>query len=161
MADPLVLYSTNTLLAYNISKDYYGDRHFVWCTPYFDAPSTHRGAYTVPPSSSPGEIYRTYIRDIAACDGHSDKIKGNRLGLLHGAKLMRDARVITPAKFREITEIVTLAEFGDFKPLVYVIPFAAIKRLVKRVPPGKRAHPLSAEFIIKSLPGNRFDIIMP
>ena len=161
MADPLILYSTNSLLAYNIAKTYYGDRHFVWCTPYFDGAPIHGRGYTVPPSSSPAEIYRTYLRDIDARDGHSDKIKGNRLGLLRGAEVMRETGFISPGKFREIAEIVRLAEFGDFKPLIYVIPYAMVKRLVKPVPPGKRAHPLSAEFIIKSLPGNRFDIMTP
>jgi hypothetical protein len=161
VTDPLVLYSTNTSLAYNISRDYYGDRHFVWCTPYFDGAPAHGPRYTVPPSSSPAQIYSTYVRDIDSRDGHSDKIKGNRLGLLHGAKLMRDTGVISAAKFREIAEIVRLAEFADFKPLIYVIPYAVVKRTVKAVRPAMRAHPLSAEFIIKSLPGSRFDITMP
>jgi hypothetical protein len=160
VAEPLILYSTNTSLAYSISKEYYGDKHFVWCTPYFDHAPTHGRSYTVPPSSSPAEIYRTYTRDIEARDNHSDKINGNRLGLLRGAKVMREMGIITGSQSREIAEIVKLAEFGDFRPLIYVIPYALTKRLIRRVPPYERAHPLSAEYIIRSLPGNRFDTIM-
>lgn len=30
---PLVLYSTNTWLAYTVAERFYGGEHYVWCTP--------------------------------------------------------------------------------------------------------------------------------
>jgi len=34
-----------------------------------------------------------------------------------------------------------------------------VKQLVQEVPVSRRAHPLSAEYIIEELPGDRFDLI--
>lgn len=159
MADPLILYSVNSSLAYNVSRHYYGDKHFVWCTPYFDASPIHGRAYTVPPSSSPAEIYRTYARDIAARDTHSDKIQNNRVGIVRGARAMRRSGVVNAAQYNEIDQIVKLADMADFEPLVFVIPFDKVRHMAKLVPPTKRAHPLSVEYTIQSLPGDWFDII--
>ena len=79
--DHLVLYSTNTWLAHKVSKEYYDDFHFVWCSPYFSARSVSAYDYANPPSSSPGEIYDGLFADVAAGDRHSKKIEANRDGI--------------------------------------------------------------------------------
>ncbi len=37
MGEKLILYSTNTWIAYKIAQKYYKDEHYIWCTPIFDA----------------------------------------------------------------------------------------------------------------------------
>ena len=63
-ADPILLYSTNTWLAYLIAELFYNGEHFVWCTPHFDSSSVPLLNYSVPPSASPIEIYRGLRKDV-------------------------------------------------------------------------------------------------
>jgi hypothetical protein len=46
---PLVLYSTNTSLAYNLNQPYYGEKHWVWCSPYFDEQAARAAGAIAPP----------------------------------------------------------------------------------------------------------------
>lgn len=159
MSNPLLLYSTNTRLAYLISKRYYGDLHYVWCTPYFDSKSLAPHDYTIPPTSSPGEIYHNLYEEVIRGDRHSSKIEDNKRGILEGANAKRKAGVINEQQEQEIAQIVEQAMILDFKPLLYIIPFNLVTNLVEEVPVNKRAHPLSVEYLIKELPRHLFDII--
>jgi hypothetical protein len=65
MRRPLILYSTNTWLAFNIAERYYRGRHYIWCTPFFNGRSDKGEAEFVPPTSCPWEIYRSLYGEMA------------------------------------------------------------------------------------------------
>ena len=157
--DHLVLYSTNTWLAHKISREYYDDFHFVWCSPYFSARSLSGYDYTNPPSSSPGEIYERLFADVAAGDRNSPKIEDNRAGIIDGAEKKCAEERITKKQLREIREMVEDAEMLSFIPLLYIIPFASVVNMIMEAPIDARANPLSKEYIIERLPRSHFDVI--
>jgi len=159
MEEPLILYSTNTWLAYMIAKKYYKDEHYVWCTPHFDPRRSGGRDSAVPPTSSPFEVYCSLAEEVARRDRHSKKIEENRAGILRGVNAKRQAGAINEIQEREIVSIVALADQGDFRPLMYIIPYSAIADQIREPPPEDKAHPLSAEYIIDSLPRACFDII--
>lgn len=160
MPDDLVYYSTNTKLAFELSERYYKHIHFVWCTPFFGAAGADPTLpYTVPPSSSPKEIYQSLMKEVAAGDLHSAKIEGNRVGLRTGASVKRAADVITAAQESEINSIIDVVSIQYFRPLLYVIPCHRVAGLVELVPVGERANPLSVEYKIVALPRDCFDIL--
>jgi hypothetical protein len=159
MRQPLILYSTNTWLAFNIGERYYRGRHHIWCTPFFNGGSDKGEAGFVPPTSCPCEIYRSLYGEWRAGDRHSAKVEQNRSGILRGATANRNAGVISDDQETEIASIVRDAEIRDFEPLIYVMPYGRVSGLVKEVPVKDRAHPLSQEYVIASLPRRLFDII--
>ena len=159
MRDPLVLYSTNTWLAYGIAQTYYDEKHYVWCTPYFSSNASSGYDNTVPPSSSPGEIYDSLYEDVNRGDRHSTKIEMNKAGILKGAIAKEKAGVINKRQRLEIYAIVRRAETKDFRPLLYVIPFQPVAKLVKEVTVEERAHPLSVEYKIEQLHRRYFDVV--
>ena len=154
-----ILYSTNTWLGYQIAEEYYGGEHYVWCTTTFDPRAVRAYEATIPPTSSPGEIYHSLLQETSRGDLHSAKIAENKVGILRGADFKRAAGVITPDVQEEIAAVVAGAGPHDFKPLLYVIPFAAVAGLMTRVAVARRAHPLSVEYIIERLPRAMFDVI--
>jgi hypothetical protein len=158
--EPLCLYSTNSWLAYVIAERYGGQKHFVWCCPYFDHDSSSPVDATTPPTSTPRAIYRALAEETLMGDRHSTKIADNRKGILKGARERLKAGELTVQECQEIGEIVKLAETGDFRPLVYVIPFAAVRQQVRSVPVHGRAHPLSNELLIERLPRSLFDVLV-
>jgi hypothetical protein len=159
MAKPLILYSTNSWLAYMIAEKFYGSEHFVWCTPVFDARSLSAYTASVPPTSCPAEIYRNLYEEVRRKDRHSVKIQENKAGIVRGAGMKNAAGDISAEALKEIGAIVEQAELADFKPLLYVIPFDPVAKLVKEVPVAKKAHPLSEEYTIERLPRLGFDIL--
>jgi hypothetical protein len=159
MSKPLVLYSTNTWLAYKIAEVYYNQVHYVWCASTFIEDSVPAHDYTLPPSSSPGKIYNDLLEDVQRTDHHSAKIAANKIGLLRGANLKVQERVITRKQKSDTYAIVDQAQLRDFRPLVYVIPWQAVRNLVQEVPVRERAHPLSNEYLVERLPRRCFDII--
>lgn len=159
MEDPLVLYSANTWLAYKIAQAYYGEVHYVWCTPYFSSNSLPSWDCGVPPSSSPSEIYLGFREDALRGDRNSARVEMNKAGILRGANCKRKEGVITKKQKGEIYAIVSRAETRDFKPLIYIIPFAHATKLLNEVPVHERSHPLSAEYTIRHLPRKCFDVI--
>lgn len=159
MADPILMYSVNTWLSYLIAQRYYRGNHHVWCTPCFDPRMLPAADVTVPPTSTPFEIYRSLYEEVRRRDSHSLKIKEIRNGILKGARKKQAAGIITRTQEREIKLIVKSASLGDFRPLLYVIPYALVSTIVTKVPVKKRAHPLSEEYLIENLPRNCFDVI--
>jgi hypothetical protein len=156
---PNLLYSVNTWLAYNISMRYYGNVHYVWCTPIF-SPRSHSGfTATPPPTSCPADIYHSLAEEVRRRDSHSPKIAENRTGLASGAREKQRTGLINADELHEIEEIAALADCADFRPLLYVIPFHAVSHLLKPVPITRRAHPMSQEYVIEELPADLFDTI--
>jgi hypothetical protein len=154
-----ILYSVNTWLAYNIARMFYGDEHYVWCSPVFDS-RCRPGLHAVPPPTScPGDIYHSLLEEVRRRDLHSAKISENRLGILKGAAVKQSTGIITEDELNEITAVVATAQAADFMPLLYVIPYNGIAHLLREVPVSQRAHPLSEEFVIEALPGELFDVI--
>ena len=115
MRPPLLLYSTQTLLAYHINERYYGGLHYVWCSEFFGSGSIAPGR-PVPPSACPQEIYEELLQDIQNADRHSDKIRQNKAGLRRGADFEYSKGIITDSERLEIFNKVRLATFIDFKP---------------------------------------------
>jgi hypothetical protein len=155
----LLLYSTNTWLAYMIAERYYNRLHYVWCSPYFYSNSVPSNDYANPPSATPSDIYATLFDEVRRGDRNSAKIASNRVKLLYGADRKREQWVISEAEQRDIAAIIDAANVQDFRPLLYVVPYADVSEIATEVPVDSRAHPLSAEYIIESLPRDRFDII--
>jgi hypothetical protein len=159
MGNPLVLYSTNTWLAYVIGERFYRGEHYVWCTPDFDARAMARIDQVTPPSSSPAEIYRDLHEDVGRGDEHSSKIKDNKAGILRGLAVKRSAGVISEGEQLDIVSMLDRARGRDFRPLLYVIPYERVRERVQAVPVELRAHPLSREYIIERLPRVDFDVL--
>lgn len=153
-----VLYSTMTELAFNVNSQFYGGRHYLWCTPYFGSnyKSPH---FTVPPSSSPLEIYNTLKKEIEGADRHATKIPLNRLGIKKGAEAMKARGVITNDELQDIIQISDLAAPHQFRPLLCVIPRQNAIACYKKVDVKDKANPLSYECIVSDLPQSAFDII--
>lgn len=153
-----VLYSTMTAVAFNINKKYYGGLHYMWCTPYFgsDFESPH---FTVPPSSSPLEIYNTIKKEIDGADLHNSKIRLNRIGIRKGADAMLKLGRIDHEAHGEILVASKLAPMHQFKPLLCVISRIEAIPYYKKIEIKGRANPLSHEYIVSSLPQSAFDVI--
>jgi hypothetical protein len=158
MSEPLVYYSTNTLLAYNISQKYYRQKHFVWCTPHFE-PWTGADEYTVPDSSSPKQIFKDLYKAVCSMDKHNLNIRSNRLGLRRGVAAKRETGMINDEQAKEILAEIKQAESGFFRPFLYVIPYLLVKDMIIELPPRERANPLSVEYKILELPRDCFDRI--
>src|ERR1041384_4875331 len=90
---PLILYSCGTWLSWAISERYYS-RYYVWCAPFFKAPSDG-ASLPSPASSTPYEIWRRLREDIDSKDHHSALIAGNRAGIIRGASARRRQGIIT------------------------------------------------------------------
>lgn len=159
-AEPNVLYSTNSLLAYRISKKFYNDLHYVWCSTRFGSGLIVDSLDRNPSTSIPYSRYKSLAEHTERVpDRHSDLVAAQKAGIKAGAEAKLTAGVITPDERDEILAIVDAAQAADFAPLMYVIPWQSVKPLAKKAPVGKRAHPLSDEWIIEALPGGQFDII--
>lgn len=156
---PLLLYSTNTWLSYQIAQRFYGQVHYVWCTPYFDMQHGSGSSYGVAPTSAPMEIYRNLSAEVRMGDTHSSKIAENKSGISRGAAAKLSAGVITSAQQVEIEAIVTRSPVQDFRPLLFVIPYDKVASLVVPVAVEQRAHPLSGEYVITELPRSHFDVL--
>lgn len=157
----VVLYSTNTYLAYVIAERYYGGNHYVWCSEVFDARAQYKyGPYAnIPPTSSPYEIYRSLLEEVRRGDLHSAKIASSRRNIIHGATFKLNAGVINQTQYDEIVNIVERAGTDLFKPLLFVIPYDKVVNELREVAVDQRAHPLSREYIIESLARSNFDVI--
>ncbi len=153
-----VLYSTMTAVAYNINTKYYGGLHYLWCTPYFgsDFASPH---FTVPPSSSPLEIYNTIKKEIEGADLHNTKIKLNRMGIRKGAGIMLKCGKISSDQHNELIAISKAAPMQQFKPLLCVISRIEAVPYYQKINVKDKANPLSHEYIVADLPQSAFDII--
>jgi len=115
--------------------------------------------YTVPPTSSPYEILMTLDKEVRGVDGHSERIKLNRLGIVRGAEIMKKRKIITGAQRNQIELIAEEAPIALFKPFLCVIPTATVRPYCTEVDISDRASLLSQEYIAADLPTSAFDII--
>jgi hypothetical protein len=158
-----VLYSTNVYLKLHIHEKWRGDKHYVWCSEWYD--STKAPAYVgtaqIPPSSDPCAIYKELKEALARSDAHCAKVISQRGSFMKlAAGWCKKGEIDSAAK----NEIAFLAKQGSgapyWKPLVYVIPRAAVQSRLKPVPARNRAG-LGDEFIIEDLRRSEFDVIEP
>lgn len=160
MTKPLLLYSTNSYLAYSINEQYYGGLHYAWCSPYFHKDAVLPLQAQMVPSSTPAAIYLEFTQGIKAGDLHCQKVKLNRDGLKTGAKASLKSHRISPAQFKDIIWTIENAQLADFRPVVYVIPFnKEVMKLIHTLHVSAKAHPFSPEYLIKELPRKLFDVI--
>jgi hypothetical protein len=154
-----IFYSCSIRLSYEICQQYYGQLHYAWCAPFFDAESSFSVHNCVPPSSNPRTIYWSLKKDIDAGDVHSAKINDLRKGLQKGATAKLNAGIINRQQYRDIVRTVKHAPLSAFAPLMFVIP---VQPLAGRFVPASirsRANPLSEEYIITDLPRDFFDAV--
>jgi|ERR1051326_5115981 hypothetical protein len=153
------LFSTNTWLSFVLAERYYGGRHFVWCTPYFETAAQNGFTAATPPTSTPKEIYQSLALEVERNDRHSTKIKAAREGLRKGAKIRLNRGEITQLDFDSIRNIINTASVADFHPLLYIINYERVKLDLIEVPVERRAHPLSIEFQLEKLSRGQFDVL--
>lgn len=155
-----ILYSANSVLAYQVAKRYYGDLHYVWCSPGFGSIATSRLYRSVPPTLSPKERYYRMLNDVKERVRSALTVEETRMGLLRGVEEQRQAGRITIQKGEEILEIIQHATLQDFKPLMYVVPVTSeLLPRIRVVPVNQRVHPLAEEYIISDLKSDEFDVI--
>lgn len=159
MSAPILLYSTNTWLAFIIGQRYYNQLHWVCCATSLDSKSQPPYEGTNPPSACPRDIYRVLAGDACRGDRHSAAIARNRVGILKGAADKRSKGVITTQQEKEIGEILDQAVPQDFRPLLYIICFGPVQDIAQPLPVAERAHPLSLEYVIPELHRSLFDIV--
>ncbi len=158
MKEPLLLYSTNTWLAYAIAERYYGGVHFAWCSPVYDG--TKADAHVnIPPSSSPADLYRLLRDEVERGEQHSAVLEDKREGLLRGLDARRKEGVIGEAEFGQIRLTVEKSPLSDFRPVLYVIPYDRVRGTVVEASVEERAHPSSVEYKVNPLPRDCFDML--
>jgi hypothetical protein len=151
----MLLYSTTTWLAHQISHNFYKGQFWVYCAPTFSGPvGSH--APPSPPSSTPKGIYWSFLEDVRGKDLHSAKILQNRAGLKKGAIAKQADGAIAPDELADIHWIIDSATIEDFRPLLYVIPQIGVASRLKRVSPKHAANPFSVEYIIEDLKASEF-----
>lgn len=158
MKEPLVLYSTNTWLAYAIAERYYGGVHYAWCSPVYDGRRT-ASHVNIPPTSSPAEIYRLLPAEVERGERHSTVLEKNRKGLGKGLQARQAEGLVPAAQQEEIANTIASADIRDFRPVLYVIPFECVRGTVVDVPVRERAHPLSIEYRVERLSRDCFDML--
>jgi hypothetical protein len=162
MTNPLLLYSTNTALAFEINERFYGGKHYVWCSSYFNKSTVPSTFFTNPPSSTPERLYQRFAEAAGQGDFHSFEIKGNITGLRKGVVARHKQGIISAEQQAEIFAIINEVKkrnFIKFMPLLYIIPFSLVEKMLFRPIVKNRANPLSDEFIISDLPRNYFDVL--
>jgi hypothetical protein len=158
MKPPLLLYSTSTWLAYSVAEQYYGGVHYAWCSPVYDG-RLAEAHVNIPPNASPAALYSVMLADTRRGDQHSNAIDQNKKGIYRGAQARRSQGLIGDEQFEEIRSSLERTECRDFRPVLYIIPYEQVRESVVRVPVAERAHPMSVEYLIDSLPRPSFDMI--
>jgi len=158
MANHLVLYSTNTQLAYAINEIFYKGIHWVCCSPYFSTASVPEFIPKPAPSSCPCHIYQRFMEDIRGADRHSEKIKENKTGLMRGADAKLVEGVIDQAQYKTVSGMVDAATGRAFAPLLYVIPWSTVEKVVRTRATDSWANPSVPEYEITHLRRDCFDV---
>jgi hypothetical protein len=158
MKEPLLLYSTNTWLAYAIAERYYDGIHFAWCSPVYDG-TTADAHVNIPPSSSPADLYRLLRDEVERGEQHSTVFKSKRDGLLRGADARLAEGTIGHAERIAIEQMIDTSPLQAFRPVLYVIPYDRVRGTVVEAPIEERAHPFSIEYKVNPLPRDCFDML--
>lgn len=158
MKEPLLLYSTNTWLAYAIAERYYDGVHFAWCSPVYDG--TRADAHVnIPPSSSPADLYRLLRDEVQRGEQHSAVLEQKRKGLIRGAEERCAQGLIGDAELEAIRETVERSTLSEYRPVLYLIPYDRVRDMVIEPSVSERAHPFSIEFKVDPLPREFFDVL--
>jgi hypothetical protein len=148
-------------MKFRINRDFFGDIHYVWCSPEFDSSVLNRyarGAAT-PPSSDPKTIYTELSEAARKGDEHAPKIASQKAVLTALAEDAFTKGRFSEADRDELVALVKHARFADWKPLLYVIPCTPeIAVRTALVPRDKRASH-EEEFIISDLRRSEFHIL--
>jgi hypothetical protein len=155
-----LLYSTNVYLKLLIQEKYFNDKHYIWCSEYFDsntAPKYSIGTL-IAPSSNPASIYKELQRDVMGKDKHSAKINAQKASFVARAIESFDRGDITEDEKEEIIYMVNDAPFEYWRPLLYVASTELIKHKLTLVPINQRAG-FGNEYIAKDLTRYEFDIV--
>ncbi len=156
---PSILFSVNSELAYWINVKYYGNVHYVWCTPDFGSSVSTNNLSNNPPSAQALKIYRALDEAAKSSDRHSSAISGNKMGLRKGVEAKHAKGIIDESQRDDINYIIEQTECIGFKPLIYVIVYEEVKDIVSTVAVDATASPCSTEYIIEELPGDLFTSI--
>lgn len=155
---PLILYSTQSWAAFALNQEFYGQYHYVWCSPFLnpekDTTTTHFFADT----SVPGRIYKFLSEESSGKKKSRQWIRRNKIGLLNGVKSKLAGKVIDKKTAKALNQYIMTADPIDFRPVLYIIPYAKVSNIVKKVDPGKGAHLFSVEYRIHQLPRKLFDV---
>lgn len=146
------LYSVGTQLAYKIAKRYYGNVHYVWCTPEFNS-------LTQPLTSNPATICKRYLEQISTGDRHTKEIENNIVGILKGAKAKLNSGVIGKSEYNDIRSIVSVAEYEAFFPVLYIVESKKVKDRCIEVVVGDKASDNAVEYKVENLKEDEFEII--
>lgn len=149
-------------MKYQIQQRFFGDRHYVWCSPTFEAAALGRyslGAYQ-PPSSDPCSIYRQLRDAVSKSDGHEPKIVSQTATLKALAIDQAAAGKITDGNRDEILALLSHAQIVDWRPLIYVVPYHLVEPRVELVPREQRASHVP-EYVVRDLGRHEFEIIEP
>jgi len=155
-----ILYSTNVYLKLLIQERYFNNKHYIWCSEYFDSNTapTYSFSTLVAPSSNPASIYRELQRDVNGKDKHSAKITSQKASFVSRAIESHTEGQITEEVKEEIIYMVNDAPFEYWRPLLYVVSTELIKDRIILVPISQRAG-FGYEYIAKDLNRNEFDIV--
>ncbi|MCD4753721.1 MAG: hypothetical protein K8R40_11670 [Anaerolineaceae bacterium] len=159
MKNTNVLYSANSKIAYKLNKRYYDDKHYVYVADRFGSPEIESSLESNPPSSSPFDRYTSLKAESQRSDKGGYYIQQNKAGIKKGADAKFKNGIITEKECNLIYQICDEVQLIEFSPLMYIIPYEKVKHLLEDVPVNEKAGPLSAEWVIKELPGDLFDII--
>ncbi|MBQ3166501.1 MAG: hypothetical protein IJC01_04100 [Clostridia bacterium] len=163
--EPILLYSINSRLAYNINKRYY-KKHYVWCATKFNTNDNPVADRNNPDSSNPFEILKTFneeIKKVLKDLHHTPHFLIERLnGVLYGLEINRDC--LGEELCKDLSENIKQQRdnntiWQQLKPVIYVIPYSLVKDRITPVPPSKTAGILSEEYILTDLKDEEFDVI--
>lgn len=146
------LFSTSTQLSYKISKHFFGNIHYVWCAPKFDAKETN------PSSANPYEIYKKIMLEVNN-DIHGATLAKHKIGILRAASEKRQLKLITEEQEQQINDMIGAATMDEYRPVIYVIAANEVDSLIEIAPHTKKANVFSQEFLIRKLPGDMFELI--
>jgi hypothetical protein len=161
MASPF-LYSTNPWIKFDIYQRYRGDRHWVWCSDFFDARKyyLHIGSGHMPPSSNPAEIYEELkAATLHRPDFHCHHIVRVKLNLQQRALEWAADGSITNDDAQDVAYQLDHAAISDWRPLLYVIHRASVEARLVVVPPADRANPIAVEWTLADLLPHEFDVL--
>jgi hypothetical protein len=159
MASPF-LYSTNPLIKFEIQRDYFGHRHFVWCADCFDGrrQRLHLGA-SLPPSSNPAELLESLrAATVERPDWHNRNIAHWKSSMKARILKERAAGSIDGQAEEDLVVLLDRAEISRWRPLLYIISRAAVQSRLRPVPLASRASP-GMEYQIADLAPDEFDVL--
>ena len=159
MPNPVVLYSTNTFLAFSINTHYYGGMHYVWCSAHFGDCVVPQFALLNPSTASPRDVYEGFRKAAARNDRRSPWIAQTKVGLQRGIAARLGQNVITLAQSVDLYGAMQNATPLDFRPLLYVIPYGRVRRIVERITMDQATNPNVIEYRIAELREGVFDIV--